>query len=106
MSGKDKLFDKAKVAVRSTFDDEELDMELNDLIIAARDDLRVFGLVEKAKLSDTVDSSLITQAILLYVKANWGYDNPDAQRFGELYQQLKDKLSFSTQYFTGGDYEI
>ncbi|CUW10535.1 hypothetical protein C122C_0815 [Leuconostoc gelidum subsp. gasicomitatum] len=106
MSGKDKLFQKAKVAVRSTFDDEELDMELNDLIIAARDDLRVFGLVEKAKSSETVDSSLITQAILLYVKANWGYDNPDAARFGTLYQQLKDKLSVSTQFLQGDAYEI
>lgn len=106
MSGKDKLFDKAKVAVRSTLVDEELDAELNDLILAARDDLRLFGLVDRAGESSEDDTSLIVQAVLLYVKANWGYDNPDAQRFGELYQQLKDKLSVSTQYFTGGNYEI
>lgn len=103
---KDKLFDKAKVAVRSTFDDVELDNELNDLIVAARDDLRVFGLIDKAKSSNEDDSNLITQAILLYVKANWGYDNPDAERFGVLYQQLKDKLSVSTQYLQGADYEV
>lgn len=106
MENKDKLFEKAKVAVRSTFVDEELDIELNDLILAARDDLRMFGLVENAQASSSDDASLIVQAILLYVKANWGYDNPDAQRFGELYQQLKDKLSVSTQYFTGASYEI
>lgn len=103
---KDPLFDKAKVAVRSTFDDDALDTELNDLIVAARDDLRVFGLVDKAKVSNDEDSSLITQAILLYVKAYWGYDNPDAERFEALYRELKDKLSVSTQFLQGDQYEI
>ena len=103
---KDKLFDKAKVAVRSTFDDVELDNELNDLIVAARDDLRIFGLVDKAKPSDEDDSSLVTQAILLYVKSRWGYDNPDAERFGALYDELKNKLSVSTQFLQGDAYEI
>lgn len=103
---KDPLFDKAKVAVRSTFDDDALDAELNDLIVAARDDLRVFGLVDKAQVSDAEDSSLITQAILLYVKSYWGYDNPDAERFEALYRELKDKLSVSTQFLQGDQYEI
>ena len=100
---KDSLFGKAKVAVRSTVVDDELDTELNDLILAARADLKIFGLVDK---SDSNDNALITQAVLLYVKANWGYDNPDAERFGALYQQLKDKLSVSTQYLQGADYEV
>lgn len=103
---KDKLFDKAKVAVRSTFDDVELDSELNDLILSARDDLRVFGLIDKAKSSDEDDSSLVTQAILLYVKSRLGYDNPDAERFGALYDELKNKLSVSTQFLQGDAYEI
>lgn len=103
---KDKLFDKAKVAVRSTFDDIELDSELNDLILSARDDLRVFGLIDKAKSSNEDDSNLITQAILLYVKSRWGYDNPDAERFGALYDELKNKLSVSTQFLQGDAYEI
>lgn len=103
---KDKLFDKAKVAVRSTFDDVELDNELNDLIVAARDDLRVFGLVDKAHSSYGDDSSLVTQAVLLYVKAHWGYDNPDAERFGALYDELKNKLSVSSQFLQGEAYEI
>ncbi|MGH2326530.1 phage head-tail connector protein [Leuconostoc lactis] len=103
---KDKLFDKAKVAVRSTFDDVELDSELNDLILSARDDLRVFGLIDKAKSSNEDDSNLITQAILLYVKSRWGYDNPDAERFGALYDELKNKLSVSTQFLQGEAYEI
>jgi len=99
---KDSLFDKAKVAVRSTIVDDELDTELNDLILSARADLKLFGLVDKA---DT-DETLITQAVLLYVKAHWGYDNPDADRFGLLYQQLKDKLSVSTQFAQGTVYEV
>lgn len=99
----DELFNKAKVAVRSTVVDDELDTELNDLILAARADLKLFGLIDKANVSD---NPLITQAILLYVKAHWGYDNPDAERFGALYQQLKDKLSVSTQYLQGADYEV
>lgn len=103
---KDKLFDKAKVAVRSTFDDVELDSELNDLILSARDDLRVFGLIDKAKSSNEDDSNLITQAVLLYVKSRWGYDNPDAERFGALYDELKNKLSVSTQFLQGDVYEI
>ncbi|WP_313413143.1 phage head-tail connector protein [Sedimentibacter sp.] len=41
---------------------------------------------------------LIKRAITLYCKANFGYDNPDAERFAESYKMLKIHLALSSDY--------
>ena len=94
---RDELFDTIMVALRSTTTDEGLQNEVNDLILAARAD----GLV-----SDEFASSkavIIRQAITLYVKAHWGYDNPDSEKFLDRYEKLKTSLSFHSQYGGGTD---
>ncbi|HZJ99434.1 MAG TPA: hypothetical protein VFC79_05490, partial [Tissierellaceae bacterium] len=41
---------------------------------------------------------LIQRAITLYVKANFGWDNPDAERLQQSYLMLKQHLSLSGDY--------
>lgn len=100
---RDELFETIMVALRSTTTDEGLQTEVNDLILAARADLNIDGLV-----SDEFASSkavIIRQAITLYVKAHWGYDNPDSEKFLDRYEKLKTSLSFHSQY-GGGTSEV
>lgn len=91
----DELLKKVKVALRLTIEDEELDDEINALILAARDDLRTNGIVDDDFANTQLN--LTEQAIKLYVKGHWGYDNPDASRFLELYETLVDRLSVHSQ---------
>lgn len=99
----DELFPAVKTALRLTVPDDDLDNEINDLIQAARMDLHVVGLVS-ADFS-TENAALIKQAIILYTKGNWGYDNPDAPRFLATYEDLKVSLALHSLYDPVGDAE-
>ena len=88
-----------KDALRVSGDD--LDTEINDLIEAAKADLILSG-VSKYKVVDT--EPLIKQAIILYCKAHFGYDDPKiAERFEQSYTSLKHHLTLSAEYTTEGD---
>lgn len=69
------------------------DNEIIDLIDAAKLDLGISG-VENIDITDP----LIKRAVTIYVKANFGWDNPDAERLQELYILLKQHLSLSGDY--------
>lgn len=87
-----------KDALRVSGDD--LDTEILDLIESAKADLILSG-VNKDKAVDT--DPLIKRAIIVYCKANFGYDDPKiAERFEESYISLKHHLTLSAEY-TGGD---
>lgn len=70
------------------------DTEVNDLIDAAKKDLYSSGVSETVTYTD----SLFKRAISLYVKANFGYDNKEADRFEESYDKLKSKLTIAGDY--------
>lgn len=72
------------------------DAEIADLIAAARDDLRISGVAAAMVASDT--DALIKRAIVTYAKANFGYDNPEADRFQKSYDMLKQHLSLAGDY--------
>jgi uncharacterized phage protein (predicted DNA packaging) len=79
----------------------DLDTEINDLIEAAKADLILSG-VSKYKVVDT--EPLIKQAIILYCKAHFGYDDPKiAERFEQSYISLKHHLTLSTEYTSGDE---
>ena len=78
----------------------DLDVEIKDLIEAAKADLSLSG-VSKDKVVDT--DPLIKRAIILYCKAHFGYDDPKiAERFEQSYISLKHHLTLSAEY-TGCD---
>lgn len=91
------LLDDLKVAMRITTD--VFDGELHDLIAAAKSDLKLSG-VDPTKAEDDTDP-LIKRAITTYVKANFGWDNPDHERLLKAYDLLKMHLALSQEYTEG-----
>ncbi|WP_027410365.1 head-tail connector protein [Anoxybacteroides tepidamans] len=85
------MLESVKLALRVTISD--FDEEIQDLINAAKRDLGVAGV-------DVIDETdpLIRRAIITYCKANFGYDNPEAERFQQSYDMLKQHLSLSYDY--------
>ncbi len=72
------------------------DDEITDLIGAARADLLLGG-IKAAKVEDESDA-LIKRAIVCYVKAEFGLDNPDAEKYRNSYETLKRHLQLSSEY--------
>ncbi len=72
------------------------DAEITDLIGAARADLLLGG-IKAAKVNDE-DDALIKRAIVVYVKAEFGLDNADAEKYRESYNMLKRHLMLSSEY--------
>jgi len=87
------LLDSVISALRITTDDPGILGEVQDLIDAAKADLALAGVVAV----DETDS-LIKRAVTVYCKANFGYDNPDADRLAKSYDMLKAHLSMSADY--------
>lgn len=87
----DELIDMLKNAVRVK--SEEAESELSDLAEACIADLRIAGVY----VTDTEDP-LVKQAIKLYSKAHYGYDD-NTEKYKESYIALKDAMALS------GDYE-
>lgn len=88
------MFEDIKLTLRISHN--ALDPEILDLIEAARHDLMLSG-VSSLKANDDTDP-LIKRAVTTYVKANFGFDNPDADRLNKAYEMLKQHLSLAEDY--------
>lgn len=86
-----KMLDDVKTALRIT--NTAYDSEVQDLIESAQMDLIQSGVL----LVDETDP-LIKRAIITYSKANFGIDNPQADRFHDSYVMLKQHLALSGDY--------
>ena len=83
-----------RLRVRSSVD--KLDGEIKDLSLAARADL-VRGGVLPARAADETDP-LVKQAISTYVKAEFGLDNDDADKYRASFRNQKIALSMASEY--------
>ena len=90
------MLESVKRELRVTISD--FNEEIQGLIDAAKRDLAIAG-VDKIDETDP----LIRRAIITYCKANFGYDNPEAERFQESYDKLKQHLSLSYDYRVADD---
>lgn len=95
------MLDKVKLALRisgSAFDDE-----VTDLINAAIADLRLVGIIvpENAGSPEATGDPLISRAIVLYAKAEFGF-NDDAEKYRKAYDYLKCALSLAGDYIEEG----
>ena len=88
----------ARLAVRrnrtSLFDEE-----IKDLILAARKELTEIGILPEKAYDD--NDPLTRRACILYVKAEFGLDNPDAEKYRASFDSLKKHLSLSSEYIGG-----
>ena len=85
------MLDKVKLALRIS--GTVFDLEIQDLIDAAKLDLQISGVVKVDE-----EDALIQRAIIVYCKANFGYDNNEAERFQKSYDMLKQHLSLAGDY--------
>ena len=83
-----------RLRVRSSVD--KLDGEIKDLILAARADLVRVGVLP-ARAADETDP-LVKQAISTYVKAEFGLDNDDADKYRASFRNQKIALSMASEY--------
>jgi len=91
------MLEKVKEALRVSGTDQ--DVEIQDLIEAAKADLKLSG-INESKIVDT--DPLIKRAIIVYCKTHFGYDDPKiTERFEQSYISLKQHLTLSIEY-TGG----
>lgn len=89
------LLESAKKATRTM--NSYYDEELNDLLDAGKRDLRIAGIHFEDESEEDIDP-LIKRALMTYVKANFGYDNVEADRFNHSYIMLKQHLALSGEY--------
>lgn len=88
------MLDSVKQALRvsnNAYDDEIL-----DLIDAGKSDLRLAGIFFEEGAEET--DPLIKRAVKVYAKANFGYDNTEADRFQDSFVMLKQHLALSGDY--------
>lgn len=92
------LLNAARLAVRRTRP-SVLDEEIKELISAARKELTEIGVLPSKAYDDK--DPLTRRACIVYVKAEFGLDNPDAERYRASFDSLKKHMSLSSEY-TGG----
>jgi len=90
------MLDDVKLSLRIS--NTAYDNEINNLIEAAIIDLTLAG-IDPSKINDS--DKLIVTAITFYCKSNFGFGNPDAERFQKTYDLLKMSLSLSGMYSIG-----
>ncbi len=86
------MLNSVKISLRINASNNAYDDEISGLINAAKLDLEISGV---ASTSIVESDPLIRQAIITYVKANFGYDNPDSEKLKESYSLLKKHLAIA-----------
>lgn len=94
------LLDDVKTVVRIAEDDTVFDVELNALIGAAKEDMERVG-IDPGYIES--EAPMVKQAVFCYVKAHFGYDNPDSARFDRSYRQTVTDLMHSHHNSSAGD---
>lgn len=89
------LFKKVKAALRVTTDDEGINEEIKTLMNAGIRDLSTTGIKNE---SDT----LFEVAVITYCKANFAFDNPEAERLLDSYESMKRKMMNTKEYISEG----
>ncbi len=74
----------------------DIQLEVMQLARSAQADLMLGG-IKKSKVENFNDP-LIHRAIILYVKSEFGLDNPDSEKYRDRYQTLKNHLMMSSEY--------
>lgn len=92
------FLDKAKGVLRITTNDTVINSEIETLIRACQRDLIRNGITPS--LVYDLKDSLIEMAVLTYLKAEFGLDNKNYDKFRSSYEQLRADLSLTDDYVT------
>ncbi len=91
------LLEEVKASLRITTNDTDIMIEVEELIESAKIDLIQAG-VDATQVDKSEPDAIIKRAIKTYAKANFGYDNPEAERFALSYDMLKQSLCLYGDY--------
>lgn len=89
---------EARGILRITTDDTVINTEIVNLIKACQQDLIRNGITPS--LVYDLEDSLIEMAVLTYLKAEFGLDNKNYDKFRSSYEQLRADLSLTDDYVT------
>lgn len=87
------LIKDIKGALRISSNDELIEKEITDLVETALLDLKTSGITNL-----DITDPFIKRAVSVYCKANFGYDNPESEKFTQSYETIKCKLSLVGGY--------
>lgn len=96
MAEKEQMLDACRDALRIPADVTDYDDEIADLIDAARAAMRAGG-VSVDKSQDDSDGT-VRLAIKVFCKANFGMDNPDADRYMHTFDELVTLMHGTLDY--------
>ena len=77
-------------------DSSELDGEIETLIQAARAELHTAG-IKAEKCKDENDAQ-IKRAIIVFVRAEFGIENADREKYLQSFESIKLRLALSAEY--------
>lgn len=96
---------KARGFLRITEEDDDvINGEITSLINSCRKDLMRNGITSKKAYSE--EDSLIESAILLYLKAEFGLDNKNYERYRSSYETLRTELALTNEYTSEVDNNV
>lgn len=91
---------EAKGCLRITVDDPIINNEITTLIKACQLDLIRNGIAPSLANDNEFKDSLIKMAVLTYLKAEFGLDNKNYDKFRASYETLRTELSLTDYYIT------
>ena len=92
MAEKPTLLDACREALRIPAECTDFDAEIED----ARAAMRAGGVAEKVAADDS--NSTVRLAVKVYCKANFGMDNPDADRLTQSFDDLLTMMRGSSEF--------
>ena len=90
------MLDSVKMSLRIS--NIAYDTEVQDLIDAAKMDMELVGIVTTSIVETDI---LIKRAIITYAKANFGLNNPDAEKLQMSYEMIRNHLSQNMEHNGG-----
>lgn len=97
------LLDEVKTALRVSINDSDINLQLESLIGAAKDDLTNTADIKSSAVEETPQSPLsplVKLAIITYVKAYWTDDDNTRDKLIASYDSIKGRLLLSSAYST------
>lgn len=96
MAEKPKMLDACREALRIPAECYDFDAEIKDLIEAARAAMRAGGVAASVAADDS--NGTVRLAVKVYCKANFGIDNPDADRLTQSFDDLLTMMCGSSEF--------
>lgn len=94
------LIDEVKTALRVSIDDADINLQIESLIDAAKEDLYNTADIRQDLVESEAIPALIKLAIITYVKAYWTDDDQSREKLNASYDSIKGRLALSSAYST------